>query len=409
MPSLLCLLLLVACSPSSVDRHEPPGHPGTQDSEGETDTDTDTDTETDTDTDTGEPQGLQEMRGVWITRWTFSSAEDVEEIFSEIEQAGFNAAFFQIRGTFDAFYASSLEPWAKDLTGTLGKDPGWDPLAEAVKAGKRHGIQVHAYMNLFPLWSTTSTPAESTPRHALLDHPDWKVVDEDGDHSAAGDSYIFSSPGNAQVREWVAQVARDIASNYDVDGIHLDYVRYPGSGFSHDDASEAAWQGSTSSWADWERQQVVEAVRGVYGAVHVPVTAAVWGIYINKWESTWGSTSEGYSDYYQDAGAFLSEGVLDANIPMIYWGVTDTPGERLDFATLALDHVSRAHGRHVYTGIDASLGEEEVLKCIDAARSAGAQGVVLFDYSTARGDGWMEDLRTSAFAEPARVPSMSWR
>ena len=76
-----------------------------------------------------------ELRGVWVDRWTFSSASDVEDIMANAAAAGFNTVFFQIRGNADAYYHSQYEPWAKGLTGTLGQDPGWDPLEVAVASG----------------------------------------------------------------------------------------------------------------------------------------------------------------------------------------------------------------------------------------------------------------------------------
>jgi dihydrodipicolinate synthase/N-acetylneuraminate lyase len=101
--------------------------------------------------------------------------------------------------------------------------------------------------------------------------------------------------------------------------------------------------------------------------------------------------------------------VLDANIPMIYWAVTDTPGQRLDFATLVLDHVSHASGRHVYAGFSAELSYDEVIACVQASRAAGADGVVLFDYRTAAEGGWLQRFGDEVFAEPAAVPTMPWR
>ena len=99
------------------------------------------------------PPGGEELRGVWVTRWSYDSAEDVERILNDISKAGFNAVFFQVRGSFDAFYQSSIEPWAERLTGNLGTHPGWDPLQTAIDKGHERGLQIHAYINVFPLSS----------------------------------------------------------------------------------------------------------------------------------------------------------------------------------------------------------------------------------------------------------------
>src|SRR6185295_18860516 len=89
------------------------------------------------------PQNV-ELRGVWVTRWTYSSANDLQQIVDEVDGANLNAIFFQVRGTADAYYHSNLEPWATRLSGTLGEDPGWDPLQELLTRAHAKNIQVHA-------------------------------------------------------------------------------------------------------------------------------------------------------------------------------------------------------------------------------------------------------------------------
>jgi len=410
----MLLLLLSACLPDGPSGELPEAKPaGSDTGPADTDTETVTDAPSDTDdtddtSDTGAlPEDEGELRAVWVDRWTYSSEADVREIMANSAAAGFNTVFFQVRGNADAYYQSSYEPWAARLTGTLGRDPGWDPLAVAIEAGHAEGLDVHAYINAFPFWAGTTPPPDSTPRHAYLAHPDWLVADTSGTPMALNASYVWMSPANPGVQERLADVAADITNRYDVDGIHLDLVRYPGAAYSHDDVSEGAYDGS--GWEDWQRAQVVEAVAGVYAVSDVPVTASVWGVYTNDWG--WSSVSEGRDDYYQDSRAFASEGVIDANIPMIYWPVTETPGDRLDFATLIADHVAHANGRHMVAGITAEMdgGEADVLACIEAARAAGASGVALFDYQLLLDEGYLFDLATGPFAEPKEPPRYDWR
>ncbi len=405
------LILFLACTPDDgggVVR----SHPGQgqrrdsdigADSNGEADSDADADADSDADADTDPPDD-GEMRGVWVDRWTYSNEADVRSIMNGAADAGFNAIFFQIRGNGDAYYQSNFEPWAKALSGTLGKNPGWDPLAVAVEAGHARGMQVHAYVNAFPLWVGTTPPTESTPRHAYLAHPDWVVVDTGGNAQALNASYVWMSPGNPDVRQRLVDVSADIADHYEVDGIHLDLVRYPGAQYSHDAASEASYDGV--DWGDWQREQVVKAVVAVHNAVDVPVTAAVWGIYEDKW--SWGS-SEGNADYYQDSYSMLEERGTDANMPMIYWEVASRQGEYTDFTTLVKEFVANAHGRHIYAGLNSELGEDAVLACLDSARANGAQGVVVFDYGVMRDEGWLADFGARAFPEPKDPPTMPWR
>ncbi len=358
--------------------------------------------------DSGEaPQG-GELRGIWVTRWTYSSAEDVHEIMERVADAGFNTVFFQVRGRHDAYYASSIEPWAKRLTGTLGVHPGWDPLETALSEGHARGLKVHAYLNVFPFWSGEDPPTASSLTHAYLSNPEWVVADEEGTPQALNSSYVFASPGHPDVRARIAAVSADVANRYDVDGIHLDYIRYPGSQYSHDVESLYHWEAAGEpDWASWQRSQVTATVQGVSDAVDLPVTAAVWGIYENSFG--WSGVSQGNIDYFQDSRAFLSSGALDANIPMIYWPVTTEEGAHLDFRVLIRDHVAHASGRHVYAGISAEsdIGATGVIRCIEAAREEGAHGVVLFDYTQALP--YFDTLKSSVFSEPEHPPAMGWR
>ncbi len=357
--------------------------------------------------DSGSQEG-GELRGIWVTRWSYSTAEDVSEIMSEIADAGFNTVYFQVRGRHDAFYASTIEPWAKRLSGTLGAHPGWDPLETAVREGHAKGLEIHAYLNVFPLWSGEAAPTSSSPAHAYLTNPDWLVADDEGTPMVLNSSYVFASPGNPEVRARIAAVASDIASRYEVDGIHLDYIRYPGAGYSHDMTSLMHWESAGEpDWSAWQREQVTATVQGVSDAVDLPVTAAVWGIYENSFG--WPGVSQGNHDYFQDSRAFLSTGALDANIPMIYWPVADVEGEYLDFRVLVRDHVAHASGRHVYAGISAKeeIGQEGVIRCIEVAREEGAHGIVVFDYTQAQP--FFDALKSSVFSEPEDPPAMSWR
>lgn len=356
--------------------------------------------------DSVDPDAARELRGVWVTRFSWSEEADLEPIFDEIAAAGFNAVFFQVRGNFDAYYASSYEPWAARLSGTLGEDPGWDPLATAVALAHARGLALHAYLNTFPLWSGETPPDSVGLPHPLQAHPEWLVADQNGTPIALNSGYVYASPGDAAVRAWVASVAADLTARYAVDGVHLDYIRYPGGQYSYDAASQAAYAASGGGdRAAWQRDQVTDTARRVYDAVNVPVTAAVWGVYENRFG--WSGVSEGNLDYFQDSSALLEEGALDATLPMIYWDVTDPPGERLDFRTLAADHLSRAHGRHVYPGLTAEHGLEVALACARAARELGAPGYVLFDWSQATG--WLDEFGQAMHAEPAVPPEMGWR
>ena len=114
---------------------------------------------------------------MWVTRfdWTFFgrpvTTTDLDAIVNNAASAHFNVLLFQVRGTADAFYSSTLEPWAARLTGqttkTLGVDPGWDPLAYMITRAHPSGLQVHAYINISPTWlcGVGAPPTNDHPTH----------------------------------------------------------------------------------------------------------------------------------------------------------------------------------------------------------------------------------------------------
>ncbi|NIN66992.1 MAG: family 10 glycosylhydrolase, partial [Anaerolineae bacterium] len=96
------------------------------------------------------PTPMVEARALWVPRWSYSSETDVKNIVNKAAQANFNILFFQVRGQADAYYLSQYEPWADRLSGALGQDPGWDPLATAIDEAHAAGLQLHAYVNVYP-------------------------------------------------------------------------------------------------------------------------------------------------------------------------------------------------------------------------------------------------------------------
>lgn len=364
------------------------------------------------------PRG--ELRGVWVSRWLYSNPGDLDELVADVVGANMNAIFLQVRGEADAFYDSTHEPWSRILSGTLGQDPGWDPLQTLIQKAHAEGVQVHAWINTFPAWQSSTPPAASTPEHPLRAHPEWLCANANGVPMAPGESsYQFFSPGNPAVREHIATVLEELADRYEIDGLHMDYVRYPGATYCHDAASEAEFSRLRAAdpgllWEDFQRDNVgrtIEAVRQRLNSVrpNAVLTAATWGIYKNKWN--WSSVSKGYSDYYQDAHAYIGRGLLDALVPMTYWASTPVPGERLDFATLTEDHVQAASssGRYAFAGISAEHDGDEILRQVQIARDKGARGVVFFEIGEMRTQGHLARLRQGPFSASVEVPPFGFR
>lgn len=372
--------------------------------------------------DAAEPAG--ELRGVWITRFAYSTRAGLEAIIDRAASANMNAIFIQIRGEGDAYYRSSREPWARRLTGVLGRDPGWDPLQVALDRGRMHGMEVHAYFNVLSAWSASQPlpAAEGTVQHALYTHPEWLAVDSTGQNRDS--EYRWFSPGIPAARAHIVATARELLERYDVDGLHLDRIRTAGADYSHDAVTQAAFDAARAqdpqlTWGDFMRTQVNTMVAELYAAAEevrprVKLSASVWGIYRPLPGC---NTSQGYANYYQDSRAWLAAGTMDALVPMIYWPIE--PGACTDWATLLDGFMAARADRHIWAGMhaldDSAWDFAAITSRIAYARATGAQGTVVFastylDQDTSRWTDYVgEPSAPGPFAAPSPTPRMAWK
>jgi len=353
---------------------------------------------------------LSETRALWVSRFEYSSAVDLARIMEQAGDAGFNVVYLQVRGRADAFYQSAHEPWAANLTGTLGEDPGWDPLGVAVEEASSRGLEVHAWINAFTGWAGSEPPPVSEPLHAFLEHPDWVMVGEDGAPMPYQSGSRWLSPGHPGVRTRLAMVAADIARKYGVGGVHLDFIRYPGTDYSYDAPSLAAFDSAQVlepglDFDEMRRRFVTRAVTEVRDSLNAvdpasDLSAAVWGIYGNDLQ--WSGVSTGYGSVLQDAREWDRRGIVDALAPMVYWTIAPAYGDRLDFAYLADDHASAMGGTVLIGMYVPGMDGRALAQHVERARMAGAEGVSIFSYSALEdGDLWGK-LRSWAFFWPAR-------
>lgn len=384
---------------------------------------------------------MVEFRGLWVSRFDWTTGRDpadpakIDEIVANAALAGFNVIFFQVRGTADAFYTPGLEPWSQRVSGVaLGQppDPLWDPLATFVQKAHARGIQVHAYLNVYPVWSDCSQPPDPavTPKH--LYHRLQEVHGSTGgkvnglqwtrDNAVYCSAYQLATPASIFGDDYLIAVASDLVRRYDVDGIHLDYVRYGGENTSCDPVSEARYGAdcfSAPGYADWQRAQVNGTVRRFYQEV-VPLkanlwlSAAVWPIYIERREWGWGGwATQGYHTYYQDSKAWLAAGIIDSISPMIYPAGYNCPDNsfwsRDKWQTLAADFQASRAGRFVIPGIGAGYCTfDEIESRIALARQAGTAGHAIFSYAGLLQHGYFDDLARGPYATPAVPPSITW-
>jgi uncharacterized lipoprotein YddW (UPF0748 family) len=374
--------------------------------------------------------GKREARGVWMSRFDYTQSvrstdpeaqkAHIRHVFEQAHKARMNMIIFQVRGNADAFYRSQYEPWGSALTGTLGKDPGWDPLQYAIETAHELGLELHAWVNAFPAWRGKEPPTESTPRHSYLDHPQWIVCDSAGRPMKGGEGYITFSPGIPGVREHIQKVVMDIVSKYDIDGIHFDYIRYPeGSnvrGYSHDSVSVARFNSQEANpykldFENWEREQVSIFVRNVYNAIaeakpKVKVSCSP----IGKFSGVGWSA---YSVVYQDARRWMEEGKMDFVVPMVYYERSHPThafslciSQWVDYATLSKKQVYPGLGAYRAEG-QRGWGWDEIWAQIQIVRDSHLPGVVFFAAGSL--ERVWDVLGIDEFPCWANVPPMPWK
>ena len=384
-----------------------------------------------------------EARALWVNRFEWTTEANIVTIFQRAALGNLNVVYFQVRGTGDAFYRSDLEPAAARLCGgVVGScTPSWDPLAVAVREGKKYGIEVHAWLNAFTGWAASTNPsvcaglvpsAPGQPQHMLFAHPDWimqtsaRVTMTCANSSAV--EYVYVSPAIPAVRTHLARVAADIMRRYDVAGIHLDRVRYPGQFYSSDPLTLAEFRkvsgraplSSTtdSLWVQFRRQSVTLAVKEVQDSISAVrrgvVSAAVWPIYYN---GTFGwPSSSGVTQYWQDPRAWAAAGALDVQVPMTYFNINaqycSYTLNNPDWACMLDDHLANfdaAYGRHTYIGIGANRDTAMTFREIRLARQRGAKGVSFYSYAEMAARDRFNLLRAGLFKRAATVPPMPWK
>ena len=275
-----------------------------------------------------------EVRAVWLTTiggidWPHSHNAEAQKrelagILDKLQRAGINTVLVQARVRATTIYPSTVEPWDDCLTGQPGKSPGYDPLAFCIDQCHERGMECHAWVVTIPVgkWQKTGCQQLRKRHPKLIRH-----IGEDG----------FMDPEQAQTGDYLAAVCREIAENYDVDGIHLDYIRYP-----------ETWPKAKAKPLPTRRAYITDIVRKINHAVKsVKPWVKLSCSPIGKHDNLTRYSSGGWNArtaVAQDAQAWLREGLMDALFPMMYF-----QGD--NFFPFAIDWQEQAAGRIVAPGL----------------------------------------------------------
>jgi len=175
-----------------------------------------------------QPYAPTEIRAAWLDRGTIVAArspEGLAEIFDQLAAAGITTVFFETVNAGYPIYPSQVAPASNPLTFR------WDPLAAAVDLAHARGMDLHAWVWVFAAGNERHNALVNLPLDypgpVLSAHPDWAGYDNEGNRVPLGQDKPFLDPANPEVRNYLTQLMTEITTEYAVDGLHLDYIRYP--------------------------------------------------------------------------------------------------------------------------------------------------------------------------------------
>lgn len=388
-------------------------------------------------------QTTGQYRGFWVD--TFNTAlnthADVLQVVNNATAARANALFVQVRRRGDSWYLDSLEPPA-DRTPLAA---GFDPLADMIAEAHARGIEVHAFVIVNALWNRAPVTAPGVPvplfpptdpahvfnRHGVDQSTGWAYTGRDNwltrsllpDGTAGAaltyeghriGSDFWMEPGHPEAAAYTVEVFTHLVRQYDIDGLHLDRIRYPELGVSGQTPATGANIGYNATsverfqrryglpstaipaqndpaWSQWRRHQVTNLVRRIYLESialkpQLKVSAAL--IAFGGFNATLGwPSAEAYWRVYQDWDAWTREGILDLAIPMNYKRehVVAQATQYDQWIEWAKNH---AYGRSVMIGQGAFLNSVEgTLRQTRRALAPSttgnlAAGVVFFSMAT---------------------------
>ena len=284
----------------------------------------------------------RELRALWIATvgnldWPKDPGAPPAEqkkqftrLLDAAQRMNMNAVIVQIRPNSDAFYPSPLEPWSAWITGTPGRDPGYDVLKFMISEAHARNLEFHAWFNPYRI-ARHDDPDKLADGSPARENPGWVRKYGGG---------LWYDPGIPQVRELVTKVVMDVVGKYDIDAVHFDdyFYPYPEGGEFPDEATYKA-HGRGMSKDDWRRRNVDLLVEDLSRKIHqakpwVQFGISPFGVWRNKSTDPAGSDTralQSYDDIYADSRKWVKKGWVDYITPQLYWPIGHP---RADYAEL---------------------------------------------------------------------------
>jgi len=360
------------------------------------------------------PQLAREFRAAWVAciyniDWPsakgLSAANQQAEaraILDKLVSLKMNAVILQVRPHCDAIYSSKLEPWSPWLTGTMGRSPGYDPLAYWIREAHARGIEVHAWFNPFRALSNSSHGTCPTHVHRSSPHL-----------TKSFGNMVWCDPALPETRGRALAAILDVVRRYDVDGVHLDdyFYPYPSGKLRFQDGKTPAQR----------RAYVDDFVQNLYSSVKrqkpwVRVGISPFGIWRPGVPAGIEAGIDSYEDLAGDARKWLKNGWVDYLAPQLYWRISP---RKQSFPVL-LEWWRQQGSRPVWPGIasarvnsseDPGRPASEITNQIDLSRKIGQNWNGHIHWSAKslmRNQGGLATQLARTYTQPASIPPMPW-
>ncbi|HEX3581621.1 MAG TPA: family 10 glycosylhydrolase [Thermoanaerobaculia bacterium] len=347
-----------------------------------------------------------QYRAFWVETFhtPFVTRVDVDRILSAATKAKANAIFMEVRRRGDAWYFDAAEPRAEVLSSDF------DPLRYLIDEAHARKIQVHAFTIVGSVWQ--GDPAKTLPRdpkHVFLQHVwnpmtnapydddrQWGTRTREGNYRFGSEWYI--DLGNPEAAAYTVDVLAHLASAYDIDGVHLDRVRYPenrGGDVGYNDANVQRFNAKYDRtglpapndplWCEWRRDQVTNFVRSLHDRIKtirpsIQISAALITYGRGPHGHDGFETTDAYANVFQDWRKWSDERIVDLLCPMIYKRET-VARQRRDFDDWLRFLIATAHrtNRIALAGVAAYLNTVHGISAqTQRATAAGVDGVIYF-------------------------------
>jgi uncharacterized lipoprotein YddW (UPF0748 family) len=373
-------------------------------------------------------------RALWVTRTTLATPESIRQMVAAAQAGGFNTLLVQVRGRGDAYYLPTIEPRANELSGK----PTFDPLATVLDEAHAAGLKVHAWIAVNLISSAVSLPASRD--HVIYRAPEWLMVPRElaaemkkidlrspayvgrlarwtRAHAGSVEG-LYASPLHPAAQDHTVAVIGEIASKYAVDGVHLDYVRFPNEDFDYSPSAMDRFKATIlpalsdrerrdaaarealdpvaytnlfpERWSDFRRSRLTSLIVKIRTAVKAARPAALISAAVVP------DAQLAFDSRLQDWRAWIDQSLIDVVCPMAYTTETDVFEKQIAAAR------SYAGSRPVWAGIGAyQMSPAQTLTHIAAANKIGAAGIILFSYDSLttppNGAGSVSELGRAAF------------